>query len=120
MLQITNAGIVLDWLDCASWMDGVEQRLGKIPTREPLQRLMAGGIAGAFSRTGTSPACCHVYTSLPVTMHSKPITSHIKSAFMLCVRCVGYSLGCTEVVESADCLPRALKDHLPCCKPMCP
>lgn len=50
--QITNAGIVLDWLDCASWMDGVEQRLGKIPTREPLQRLMAGGIAGAFSRTG--------------------------------------------------------------------
>lgn len=52
MLQISNAGIVLDWLDCASWMDGVEQRLGKIPTREPLQRLLAGGIAGAFSRTG--------------------------------------------------------------------
>lgn len=50
--QITNAGIVLDWLDCASWMDGVEYRLGRIPTREPLQRLMAGGIAGAFSRTG--------------------------------------------------------------------
>ena len=52
-VQISNAGIVLDWLDCTSWMDGVEHRLGKIPTREPLQRLLAGGIAGAFSRTGT-------------------------------------------------------------------
>ena len=51
-MQISNAGIVLDWLDCTSWMDGVEHRLGKIPTREPLQRLLAGGIAGAFSRTG--------------------------------------------------------------------
>ena len=51
-VQISNAGIVLDWLDCTSWMDGVEHRLGKIPTREPLQRLLAGGIAGAFSRTG--------------------------------------------------------------------
>ena len=56
-LQISDAGIVLDWLDCASWMDGVEQRLGKVPTREPLQRLMAGGIAGAFSRTGDTAQC---------------------------------------------------------------
>jgi hypothetical protein len=47
--------IVLDWMDCASWIDGVEYRLGKIPTREPLQRLLAGGIAGAFSRTGIPP-----------------------------------------------------------------
>ena len=52
-MQVSAPGIVLDWMDCASWVDGVEYRLGaRIPPREPFQRLLAGGIAGAFSRTG--------------------------------------------------------------------
>ena len=55
-MQVSGAGIVLDWMDCASWVDGVEYRLGaRIPPREPFQRLLAGGIAGAFSRTGACP-----------------------------------------------------------------
>lgn len=29
-MQIANAGIVPDWLDCASYLDGVEHRLGEI------------------------------------------------------------------------------------------
>ncbi|BDA49691.1 Calcium-binding mitochondrial carrier protein SCaMC-1 [Coccomyxa sp. Obi] len=54
--QVNGASIVLDWMDCTSWADGVEYRLGaKIPPREPFQRLLAGGIAGAFSRTVTAP-----------------------------------------------------------------
>lgn len=54
--QVSGPGIVLDWMDCASWVDGVEYRLGaRIPPREPFQRLLAGGIAGAFSRTGACP-----------------------------------------------------------------
>lgn len=51
-LQVSGSSIVLGLLDASCWIDGVEYRLGKVPHHEPLQRLMAGGIAGAFSRTG--------------------------------------------------------------------
>lgn len=47
---------MLGLLDASCWIDGVEYRLtGKVPPHEPLQRLLAGGVAGAFSRTGQTP-----------------------------------------------------------------
>lgn len=58
VIQVNGASIVLDWMDCASWADGVEYRLGaRMPPREPFQRFIAGGIAGAFSRTGECTTC---------------------------------------------------------------
>jgi hypothetical protein len=56
-LQVSGSSIVLGLLDASCWIDGVEYRLtGKVPPHEPLQRLLAGGIAGAFSRTGAPAA----------------------------------------------------------------
>lgn len=66
-MQMSSSSIVLDWMDCVSWIDGVEYRLGKIPTKEPLQRLLAGGVAGAFSRTGVP---LHTLTEVLLIAHA--------------------------------------------------
>ena len=56
MVQMSIDGIVRGWADCTDYLDGCEYRLTLAPPRDPLQRLIAGGIAGGISRTGAEVA----------------------------------------------------------------
>ncbi|KAK9805411.1 hypothetical protein WJX73_002357 [Symbiochloris irregularis] len=44
--QISRDNILFSWVDSADWMDGIEYRLSMTPPRAPLQRFLAGGVAG--------------------------------------------------------------------------
>lgn len=43
------------WVDSADFVDGVEYRLGMTPAKQTYQRLIAGGVAGAISRSLVAP-----------------------------------------------------------------
>ncbi|KAK9813123.1 hypothetical protein WJX72_009417 [[Myrmecia] bisecta] len=53
--QVVNHNTLFCWVDSADYMDGVECRLCMIPPKHPMQRLLAGGLAGAISRTLVAP-----------------------------------------------------------------
>ncbi|PSC76347.1 calcium-binding mitochondrial carrier S -1 [Micractinium conductrix] len=53
--QLTRSNIMWAWLDSSDWLDGMEYRLGHMPPSQPLERLLAGGVAGAVSRTVVAP-----------------------------------------------------------------
>lgn len=53
--QVSNDNILAAWVDSASWVESMEYRLNHIPPKQPLQRLLAGGVAGAVSRTVVAP-----------------------------------------------------------------
>ncbi|KAK9838222.1 hypothetical protein WJX84_010632 [Apatococcus fuscideae] len=54
--QVVHHNVIYCWLDSSDWVDGIEYRLCMTPPKQPLQRLLAGGIAGAVSRTMVAPA----------------------------------------------------------------
>ncbi|KAK9795508.1 hypothetical protein WJX73_001295 [Symbiochloris irregularis] len=53
--QVTHDNVLYCWIDSADWLHGIEYRLCNVPPKLPLQRLLAGGIAGALSRTLVAP-----------------------------------------------------------------
>lgn len=53
--QARAAGITSAWLDSADWVESMEYRLSHVPPSEPLERFLAGGVAGAASRTVVAP-----------------------------------------------------------------
>lgn len=53
--QVRGRGILFAMLDSADWHESTEYRLCTIPATQPLERFMAGGVAGAVSRTAVAP-----------------------------------------------------------------
>ncbi|EFN55456.1 hypothetical protein CHLNCDRAFT_133793 [Chlorella variabilis] len=53
--QVRHTNILSAWIDSASWLTSMEYRLGHVPPSQPLERLLAGGVAGAVSRTVVAP-----------------------------------------------------------------
>lgn len=53
--QVSKSNILYSWVDSADWVEGIEYRLCMTPPRQPLQRFMAGGVAGALSRASVAP-----------------------------------------------------------------
>lgn len=53
--QVRGRGILIAMLDSADWHESTEYRLCTIPATQPLERFMAGGVAGAVSRTAVAP-----------------------------------------------------------------
>ncbi|KAL4444943.1 hypothetical protein ABPG77_003993 [Micractinium sp. CCAP 211/92] len=53
--QMGHARVLAAWIDSTSWIDSMEYHLGHVPPTEPLERLLAGGVAGAVSRTAVAP-----------------------------------------------------------------
>ncbi|GAB4821098.1 hypothetical protein N2152v2_008144 [Parachlorella kessleri] len=53
--QVNRRKLVAAWVDSADWVDCMEYRLNHIPPTQPLERLLAGGVAGAVSRTVVAP-----------------------------------------------------------------
>lgn len=53
--QVSHTNILSAWVDSASWVSSMEYRLGHVPPSQGLERLLAGGVAGAVSRTVVAP-----------------------------------------------------------------
>lgn len=53
--QVTHGNVMYCWADSADWLHGVEYRLSMVPPKQPYQRLLAGGIAGALARSLVAP-----------------------------------------------------------------
>ncbi|KAK9805412.1 hypothetical protein WJX73_002357 [Symbiochloris irregularis] len=70
--QISRDNILFSWVDSADWMDGIEYRLSMTPPRAPLQRFLAGGVAGALSRASAAP-----FERLRTMMMAEPSNRHV-------------------------------------------
>lgn len=53
--QLSHGAIISTWLDSADWSTGIAYRLTLTPPRQWRDRLVAGGLAGAVSRTTVAP-----------------------------------------------------------------
>ncbi|PRW34020.1 calcium-binding mitochondrial carrier S -3-like [Chlorella sorokiniana] len=53
--HVSRGQILSAWIDSASWANAMEYRLGHVPPSQPLERFLAGGVAGAVSRTVVAP-----------------------------------------------------------------
>mmetsp|Transcript_9066 Transcript_9066/g.27222 ORF Transcript_9066/g.27222 Transcript_9066/m.27222 type:complete len:424 (+) Transcript_9066:234-1505(+) len=53
--QLSGGGIITNWIDSADWATGIEYRLSMTPPQQWRDRLIAGGVAGAVSRTTVAP-----------------------------------------------------------------
>lgn len=53
--QLSQKSIITNWIDSADWISGIEYRLSLVPPKQWRDRLIAGGVAGAVSRTTVAP-----------------------------------------------------------------
>lgn len=53
--QLSHGGIIASWSDSADWVTGIAYRLNMTPPQQWRDRLIAGGVAGAVSRTTVAP-----------------------------------------------------------------
>ncbi len=53
--HMRGRGILAAMMDSADWHESMEYRLCHIPASQPVARFLAGGVAGAVSRTVVAP-----------------------------------------------------------------